>query len=185
MARPGLPTHRKLRRLVHMLSIPVPYVIDHLECVWSVAYECGDPLLGDMVDVELAAQWPGERGKLCEALVACGFVDADADGRYSVHDLFDHAPEYVQRRAEREAARKLKGESIASLRAQAGRKGGFASVAARQADMKQTEANGSNCPTLASTKEANGEQTEATDGQSQANGATPRTPHPKGRRFSS
>src|SRR5689334_11616671 len=104
MARPGLQKHPKFRRLVHTLQLPVPYVVGLLECLWDVAYECGDPILGDVIDVELAAQWPGDPGTFCEALLMCGgegragFIDHREDGMYAVHDLFHHAPEYVIRR---------------------------------------------------------------------------------------
>jgi hypothetical protein len=88
-----------------------------------VAYECGDPLIGDKTDVELAAEWPGEPGKLCQALLDCRFLDEN-DGGFSVHDLYDHAPEYVQRRMEREEKRRIKGQTISQLRSEAGKKGG-------------------------------------------------------------
>jgi hypothetical protein len=76
MARPGLQKHPKFRRLVALLGVPVPHGVGYLECLWEVSYECGNPAIGDVFDVELAAQWPGERGKLCEALTNCG-----GDGR--------------------------------------------------------------------------------------------------------
>jgi hypothetical protein len=79
MARPGLKNHPKFRRLVFVLKEPIPHVLGYLECLWMVAYECGDPLIGDQTDVELAAEWPGERGKLCKALSECRFLD-ESDG---------------------------------------------------------------------------------------------------------
>jgi hypothetical protein len=106
MARPGLLTHPKFRRLVHVLGVPVPHALGYLECLWGVCYERGDPLLGDSLDVELAAQWPGDKGKLFEALCECRFIDQMDQDRYQVHDLFDHAPEYVRKRMEREHTRK-------------------------------------------------------------------------------
>jgi hypothetical protein len=106
MARPGLKTHPKFRRLVHVLGVPVPHALGYLECVWDVCYERGDPLLGDALDVELAAQWPGEQGKLFKALLDCRFIDPVEHDRYQVHDLFDHAPDYVRKRMEREHTRK-------------------------------------------------------------------------------
>jgi hypothetical protein len=113
MARPGLQKHPKFRRLVATLAVPVPHVVGYLECLWEVTYECGNPILGDVLDVELAAQWPGERGRLCEALMACGgegrigFIEQIDDGRYQVHDLFDHAPDYVLQRRNKEAERQI------------------------------------------------------------------------------
>src|SRR4051812_26885101 len=62
MARPTLRQHPKFRRLCHLLAVPVPHALGYLECMWSVGYQCGDPVLGDATDVELAAEWPGEPG---------------------------------------------------------------------------------------------------------------------------
>ncbi len=110
MARQTLFTHPKLHRLVYILGESVPLAIGCLELLWNVAYESGNEVIGDSIDVELACKWPGERGKLCRALVEVGFLDQiDGEpGRYQVHDLWDHAPDYVRKRWEREGARKLR-----------------------------------------------------------------------------
>lgn len=121
MARPGLIKHPKFLRLLHTLQLPLPHALGYLECLWSSCYERGDDRVGDATDVELAAHWPGEPGKLAETLAACRFIDDRGDGTYAVHDLYDHAPEYVQRRMEREARRKQKGKSLTDLRREAGR----------------------------------------------------------------
>jgi hypothetical protein len=105
VARPGLRQHPKFKRLVHLLRQPIPHVLGYLECLWSVAYEHGKAEIGSELDVELSADWPGETGALCKALVDCRFLDDVGDARYAVHDLFDHAPEYVQARARKEAER--------------------------------------------------------------------------------
>ena len=91
MARPGFRNHPKFRRLVHTLSEPVPHVVGYLELIWQVGYECGDSRIGDATDVELAAEYPGEPGKLCKALVDCRLID-EIEGVHYIHDLFDHAP---------------------------------------------------------------------------------------------
>jgi hypothetical protein len=106
MARPGLTIHPKFRRLVHVLQEPVPHVVGYLECLWMVGYENGEALVGDALDVELAAQYPGERGNLFRALLDCRWIDDLGNGKYAIHDLFDHAPEYVQGRARKEAERR-------------------------------------------------------------------------------
>jgi hypothetical protein len=116
MARPGLRQHPKFRRLVHTLQEPAPHVLGYLEFIWSVGYEAGNPLLGDAVDVELAAEYPGTRGKLCKALLDVRLIDQLGDGRYAIHDLMDHAPDYVRRRMEREAERAAKGKTLSDVR---------------------------------------------------------------------
>jgi hypothetical protein len=104
-----------------------------LELLWDTAYENGDELLGDADDVENAARWRGERGLLAKALLEAGGAEEDGftelrcacgegrlghragkacgawkpvDGRFYVHDLWDHAPEYVAGRREREQERR-------------------------------------------------------------------------------
>ncbi len=104
-----------------------------LELLWDTTYENGDELLGDADDVENAAHWRGERGLLARALLEAGGADEDgfievrctcggtrkahkegkaceswrpAEGRYFVHDLLDHAPEYVATRREKELERR-------------------------------------------------------------------------------
>ena len=97
-----------------MLQEPAPHVVGYLEVMWHVGYESGNALLGDQIDVELAAQYPGLPGKLFRALLECAFIDGVEDGRYAIHDLYDHAPEYVQRRLRREIERQEKGRSASS-----------------------------------------------------------------------
>ena len=172
MARPGLDKHPKFRRLMYILSDTRAHCRGYLECLWETAYESGNPRIGDSMDVELASDWHGEQGLLTKALANCGgelagFIE-EIDGVWHIHDLYDHAPEYVQRRMEREAQRTAKGLTISQLRAEAGRKGGLAKAKQATASDKQIIANESKLPELAK--------------QTVANGATPapstRTQHP-------
>lgn len=105
MPRPTLFTHPKFRRLAHVLGISRPQTVGHLVYMWRVAWEDGDPELGDELDVELAAEWDGERGKWCSAAHEVGFLDRADNGHYGIHDFYDHAPPYVQQRAKRERER--------------------------------------------------------------------------------
>lgn len=144
MARPGFTAHRKFGRLVHLLGMPEPYVLGHLEFLWASSYENGEPVIGDSVDVELAAKWIGEPGKLTRALLECGGADRagliePVEGHedvYQIHDLFDHAPEYVRKRAERESQRRETGKSISDVRRAA------AKARWKNAPNRQTDANG-------------------------------------------
>ena len=135
MARQGLLTHRKFIRLARLLGSDA-LAVGHLEIIWQATYEAGDPLLGLPADLEYLARWAGEQGKLSAALLEAGFVDEVENGELKVHDLIDHAPDYVQRRMEREEARRAKGQTISDLRANAGKKGG-AAKAAKQAYSKR------------------------------------------------
>lgn len=105
MARPGLTRHPKFRRLQHELKIGRALAWGTLECIWEPAYESGNPVIGEEVDVELAAEWQGPSGELCKALVKCGFLDAIEDGKFAIHDLHANAPEYVRLRWQKEQNR--------------------------------------------------------------------------------
>lgn len=166
MARPGCLNHPKFLTALRKSGASRALVIGSLEIIWMACYETGNPILGDKFMVEAIAEWTGEPGKLFEALLTCGgegqagFIEEvpGQKGRYQVHDLFHHAPEYVQRRMEREAARTAKGETISEARR-------------RAAQVRWG---------------ANGKQADANDGQLHdangckvhANGATPSTQHP-------
>lgn len=142
MPRPTLFTSIKFRRLVHRLGVPVPHALGYLECLWSVAYECGEPAIGDALDVELAAQWPGEPGVLAAALTETGFID-DVAGVLTVHDLWDHAPEYVKKRRERELGRQRRGEELAAEQQK---------KTPRKRQRQTAADNGGQCPTVSDEK---------------------------------
>ena len=112
MGRPGLTRHRKFARLARLLDSEA-LARGCLELIWDTAYENGDPDLGDAADVEYQARWKGEPGKLAAAMVEAGFLD-EADGRYRVHDLWDHCPDYVRKRRVRERERCEKGARLRS-----------------------------------------------------------------------
>jgi hypothetical protein len=124
MGRPGLGKHRKFARLARLLDSPA-LARGSLELIWDAAYENGDELLGSGEDVEFIAAWKGEPGILLNALLESQFVDLNGSG-YRVHDLWDHAPDYVRKRMTREMERREKGVTISELRAKAGRASGEA-----------------------------------------------------------
>lgn len=109
--RPGLLRHRKFARLARLVGSR-PLALGHLEMLWEVAYESGDDLLGDAGDVEQLAEWGGEAGRLASALAEAGFIDPVEGGGFRVHDLWDHAPEYVRKRRKREEERRETGARL-------------------------------------------------------------------------
>lgn len=140
MGRPGLSKHRKFKRLARTLDgLQVGFgsilARGAVEQLWEGPYEAGVDYLGDSRDVEAAAGWNGPEGMLTQALAAAGgedhagFIEEGGSqwwsegkpGTYRVHDLYDHAPEYVRKRMDREAARKEQGETLSSVRAKAAR----------------------------------------------------------------
>nr|WP_320132365.1 hypothetical protein [uncultured Holophaga sp.] len=118
MARPGLLQHRKFRRLCRILGGHTSIALGSLEMIWTSCYENGEEFLGDSEDVEAAACWEGTPGELTQALLAAGGDDSvgfieeipDRPGKYQVHDLWHHAPDYVQKRRRRESARRSKSD---------------------------------------------------------------------------
>lgn len=110
MARPTLFRHRKFSRLARILGSEA-LAIGHLELLWAAAYEAGEELVGDAPDVEYAAKWAGDPGKLTDSLTQCGFLDATEKG-FVIHDLWDHAPEYVRKRRARELERRTTGAKL-------------------------------------------------------------------------
>ena len=81
----------------------------------------GDPVIGSQENVEAAAEWDGEPGLFFSSALECGptgFIEAvpDRPDLYQVHDLYDHAPEYVKKRKQREEERKAKNRKSSGQR---------------------------------------------------------------------
>lgn len=159
MARPGLLRHRKFIRLarsldafafgeLHVRGLGQSLAAGSLELLWNACYENQEDVVGGPDDVEMLAAWNGPAGFLFAALRDAGqpdkvgFIEEDPErpGIWRVHDLWDHAPEYVSRQMKRKIEREQNGETISALRASAGRKGGLARAAKMQASGKQAEA---------------------------------------------
>ena len=160
MGRPGLSNHRKFKRLARDLGNPC-LARGVLELIWDTCYEAGDAFLGDEYDVASAAQWQGDPDILVKALWSAGgegrsgFIDdcPDEPGQYECHNLWDHAPDYVRRRYEREQARKAKGITLREQKVAAG----IASGVSRRTDVQhmatddeqmtnRCSTDGNNCP---------------------------------------
>lgn len=136
MGRPGLTRHRKFKRLARTLDGTIQAGFGSilargvLESMWDAAYENGDDFLGDAMDVAALTSWGGKPDSIVAALLDAGgeghpgFIEeCERPGTYRIHDLFDHMPDYVERRLKREIARNEKGQTITSLRSAAGKKG--------------------------------------------------------------
>lgn len=123
MPRPTLFDHPKFHRLVHMLQMPEPHVLGHLEYLWRVGYSSGNPIVGDALDVEIAAKWTGASGHFVAALAddTVRLLDVLDDGRYQIHDLHENAPGYVKSRARMERLRKRRKPGSAKARTPAQR----------------------------------------------------------------
>lgn len=141
MARLGLDENQKFKKLALALNsfcggMGKQLALGLLETLWNAAYERADDFLGDSDDVEIAADWKGERGALTRMLAhvpagkAAGLIEADDErGGYIIHDFEVHAPAWVKLKMTKAAAREAEGRSISDIRREASRKG----VAARAA----------------------------------------------------
>lgn len=96
--------HRKFRRLVSLLKMNQAHVLGHLEMIYLSAHVAADPTFADGPTLEAAACWDGKEGQLVQALRTCGLVDKMRGHALTLHDYWDHAPDYVQKRAARRAA---------------------------------------------------------------------------------
>jgi hypothetical protein len=97
MARINFTHHRKFRRLTRALGSPA-LALGTLELLWLAAYEAADPVVGGEIDIADATGWAGDPADLVALLQGCRLLDAVAPDLYAVHDLWDHAPDYVRKR---------------------------------------------------------------------------------------
>lgn len=149
MALPGFRNHPKFRRLVALLRMPEAHVLGHVEMMWEVAYEAGNAVLGDSLDVELAAGWVGDEGALTRGLMTCGgstragLIEETEPGSgvFQVHDLLDHAPDYVESRRKRieEKGRDKVCDRCGSLFRTSDPKSRFCGDACRKADWRDRQ----------------------------------------------
>ena len=120
MPRPGFLRHRKLLKAAKLCGVPKYAMLGLIQMIWEYAYDTGDPYIGQSDDLEVIAEWDGEEGRLTRALANCGTDSGPGliervEGKpehWQVHDLYDHAPEYVRRRWSREQERRVKGKSV-------------------------------------------------------------------------
>jgi len=80
----GFLRHPRFLRLVHDLGIPTPHALGCLLLLWESAAANPQAVFRDDLDIELCAGWPGERGRFCTALLACGFLVRREDGSFHV-----------------------------------------------------------------------------------------------------
>lgn len=92
---------KKFIKFRSLLGVGEATAIGHLACMWMSCWRQASEVLGDASDVELAAAWTGEPGKLFSALRDGGWIDSDENGLWCVHDFWDYAPRHVKLRRDR------------------------------------------------------------------------------------
>jgi len=75
--------------------------------MWETAHESANPVLGDQVSVELAAEWPFEPGVFFAALRDERWID-ERNGVWEIHDYWHHTPAYVKDRLRKQQEREEK-----------------------------------------------------------------------------
>lgn len=156
MARLGFTKHRKFLRLAAALGGDRARALGVCEFMWASRGEELTDYLGDATDVAMICEWSGDPDALVAALSECGgegrsgLIDPveGKHGKWKVHDLWDHIPDYVRKRLARETDRRERGKTISEMRSEAGR------IGAAVKHFKQTDA-----------------ETKQTDAACQANGA--------------
>lgn len=94
MALRAVPDHPKFAHLKSLLKLPKGAVLGYLECVWHFAGRfTPQGNIGKYSDlaIETWVEWDGEEGKLVDALLKSGWLDADEGHRLIVHDWHQHA----------------------------------------------------------------------------------------------
>src|SRR3990167_4365042 len=115
MSRPGLTSTRKFRRLSRTLGSRL-VAMGALELVWQACWDACDDHVGTAAEIEDLVGWTGTPGALVEALIDAGAPDQEGfleqiervnsgETTYRVHDLWDHAPDYVLKRRQRQEQR--------------------------------------------------------------------------------
>lgn len=98
MAKADLFTGLKFRKLERLLpEVCRPHLLGHLELLWQTAWASHRISFDSAEDVELAAEWDGQPGKLADAFLSAGFLDK-TDLGIEIHDWWDHFPEFVRKR---------------------------------------------------------------------------------------
>ena len=103
----GFPNHPKVGRLARALEICDAQAGGHIVFVWAWCLEyapTGDLSRYNNGDIEAAAKWTGEPGRLVEALIDAGWLDQTLDG-LNVHDWEEWGGKYHEKRLS-DAARK-------------------------------------------------------------------------------
>ena len=133
MARPAFLVGPKLPRLARLLGVPIAEALGLCEFLWQAQYAKATEVVGDVIDAEINARWEGEPGRCVAAMLDDGvrLLDRAAGGVLSVHDFWDHAPDYVKERRKTELKRRAAGVTLSEIRAANGRLGAAVTNARR------------------------------------------------------
>lgn len=93
-----------MKRLCRCLNLRLWQAVGVMESLWHLtARECPRGDLGKLSDEDIALgiDWEGDPRRLIEALLACGWLERDAEDRLRIHDWHEHADDAVHSRVAR------------------------------------------------------------------------------------
>lgn len=91
--------HPKTLDFAARLGVELPTAIGHLELLWAfTGKKAPQGNIGKWPDgaIARACFWNGEPAFFISALVDAGYLDADQQSRYMIHDWMEHAPRWVK-----------------------------------------------------------------------------------------
>src|SRR5690242_14091937 len=103
MAKRGVLTHRKTRRLAKILGVEIPCALGLMEALWHVTSDRtprGD--IGTLTDQDIADEmfWTSDPAPLIAAFVEVGILDADPTYRLTVHGWSEHTDDTTRKKLE-------------------------------------------------------------------------------------
>ena len=81
----------KFKRLCKALSLPAPHALGHLCMLWDYSSASGEVAF-PQDDIELIAEWDGEKGALLDVLIDQGWLYELADGAVEMAEYWDSGP---------------------------------------------------------------------------------------------
>jgi hypothetical protein len=98
MAKPSFIHHWKFRLLCSILNENEAHTLGHIQLIWDCANTLQIPEFPSADAVESVAYWEGEKGKLVKALVECRLLEKTKNNTWTIHDYYDHCPDWIKRK---------------------------------------------------------------------------------------
>lgn len=113
-----VPESMKFKKLQRLLGVPKIIAVGTLELLWiSTQKNAPQGDIGRFSNLEIAieCEWEGDPDELVNALVECGWLDADPTYRLIVHDWEEHCPGWLKRQLARHKRSFVTGSSLLTV----------------------------------------------------------------------